>query len=106
LRDVALVEAAETLFEPVVIRNNVEGPERDVLLSFGEPTWNNPVIRLVGAEGEDLVPREDGVWSTGGQIARMAAALEAAGRPVPEWLGLSVHETSAGDVETAVFAMT
>lgn len=102
----ALVEAAETLFEPVVIRNNVEGPEREVLVRFGEPTWNNPVIRLIDAEGDDLVPRETGVWSTGGQLARMAAALSAAGRPAPEWLRLSVHETSAGDVETAVFAMT
>ena len=89
-----------------MIRNNVEGRERDVLRRFGEPTWNNPVVRLIDARGEDLVPREDGVWSTGGQLGRMAAALAAAERPVPGWLRPSAHETSAGDVETAVFAMT
>lgn len=100
------MEAAETLFVPVVVRNNVEGPERAVLERFDEPSWNNPVVRLIDADGADLVPRADGVWSTGGQLARMTGALRAAGQPVPEWLRLSAQETASREVETAVFAMT
>lgn len=101
-----LVEAAETLFHPVVVRNNVEGYEREVLERYDEPTWNNPVVRFLDAGGADLIPRKDGVWSTGGQLARMVAALDAAEREVPPWLGTVAAETASGEVETAVFAMT
>lgn len=100
------MEAAETLFHPVVIRNNVGGYEKEILERYKEPTWNNPVMRFVDAGGKDVIPRKDRVWTTGGVLGRMALALEAAERPVPAWLSLGASETRGGDVETAVFAMT
>jgi hypothetical protein len=93
------------LFEPVVIRNNVEGYERTILERYDEPTWNNPVVRFVDEEGKDVIPRKDRVWTTGGLLGRMAKALEAAGRDVPAWLATAANETASGDVETALFAM-
>lgn len=77
-----------------------------MLERYDEPTWNNPVTRFLDGKGEDLIPRKDRVWSTGGQLGRMAKALAAAEREVPAWLRTVAAETSSGEVETAVFAMT
>ncbi|MEL6431622.1 MAG: hypothetical protein AAFU73_20390 [Planctomycetota bacterium] len=88
------------------MRNNAEGPEQAVLERYREPTWNNPVVRFLGADGDDLIPREDGIWTLGGQLERMVRALEAADRPVPRWLRTRAAETASGEVESAVFAMT
>ena len=88
-----------------MIRNNVEGYERTILERYDEPTWNNPVVRFVDAKGEDVIPRKDRVWTTGGVLGRMAKALDAAERDVPAWLATAASETASGDVETALFAM-
>lgn len=101
-----LVEAAETEFVPVAIRNNVEGYEGEVRTRFKEPAWNNPVVRFLSADGVDVIPRKDGVWKTGPLLARMVASLEAAHRDVPRWLRTVAAETASGEVETALFAMT
>jgi len=100
-----LVEAAETLFVPVAIRNNVEGYEQGVRERYGEPAWNNPVVRYLDARGADLIPRKDRVWDLGGTVARMTAALAAAEAQVPAWLATLEEETASGEVETAAFAM-
>ena len=100
-----MVEAMETLFVPVVIRNNVEGYEREVLERYGEPTWNNPVIRFVDGDGKDVLPRKDRVWKTPDVLARMLAALEAAEQEVPAWLDVYAQETLPAETERAVFAM-
>ena len=100
------MEAAETLFVPVAVRNNVGGGERAVLERYNEPTWNNPVVRFVDGKGADLIPRKSGVWTLGGQLGRMASSLEAADEKVPGWLATVAAETSSSEVQTAVFAMT
>ncbi len=79
-----VISAIETLFVPLAIHNNKRGADRDVLERFGEPSWNNPVVRFVDAQGQDLIPRKDGVWTRPEIVARMVRALEAAGRPVPD----------------------
>ncbi len=86
LTDPLLVEAAETLFEPVAIYNNRGGNDRRALERFGEPAWNNPVVRIVSAEGKGLAPRHAGDYSREGLAKNMVTALEAAGRPVPPYL--------------------
>src|SRR5205085_11873279 len=60
-----LVEAIETCFVPVAIHNSAGGADAAALKRFGEPAWNNPVVRFVDAGGNDLIPRRDGAWSTG-----------------------------------------
>ena len=62
-------------------------------------------MRFVGADGKDVLPRKDRVWSTGGVLGRMRDALKAGEREVPAWLEVAALETSAGEVETALFAM-
>lgn len=89
-----------------MIRNNVGGYEKTILERFKEPTWNNPVVRFVGDDGKDVIPRKDRVWSTPQLLSRMASALDAADRPVPKWFKTVSLEAGSGDVQTAVFAMT
>jgi hypothetical protein len=99
------VEAAEELFVPVAVRNNVPGYEAEILARYDEPTWNNPVVRFIDAKGRDILPRKDRVWKTGPVLARMTSALDAAKHDVPIWLRTVAAETSSHEVETALFAM-
>lgn len=100
-----IVAAASAEFVPVAVYNNVAGQDAEVLKKFGEPAWNNPVIRFLGADEKDLIPRKDGVYHGGMVLARMAEALEKAKKPVPTYLKLAVAEFAPKKTETAVFAM-
>ena len=80
-----MVEAIEDQFVPVVVFNNKKEDEA-LLESFGEPSWNNPVVRFLDKEGKDLIPRQDNVWDVAPLAARMVASLEAAKRKIPPYL--------------------
>lgn len=98
-----IVEAAETLFEPVVVYNNVEGRDARVLAEFREPAWNNPVVRIIDAQKQALVPRLSGDYTLGGLAEHMARSL----REPPTWLTLLAREAGArrDGVERQVFSM-
>lgn len=99
------VAAAEAEFVPVAVANNVPGPDAAVLKRFREPAWNNPVVRFLDAAENDLIPRKDGEYTVGFLLPRMAKALEAAKRPVPQYLKLAAAEAAPQKPETAAFAM-
>lgn len=84
LGDDRLVTIIEREFVPVLVRNNVGGREAEILKRYKEPAWNYQVVRFIGADGEDLIPRKDRVWTTQALAPRMKKALEKAGRPVPK----------------------
>lgn len=87
LTDPLLVKAIENEFLPVLIYNNRSGgKDESVLNRFNEPSWNFQVIRFVDAEGKDLIPRKDKVWTIAGVAARMVEALTVAGRSIPPYL--------------------
>jgi len=52
-----MVEALENSFIPLAIHNNDAGKDREILKRFGEPSWNNPVVRIIDVTGNDLVKR-------------------------------------------------
>lgn len=82
-----LVEAIETLFIPVLVYNNrAGGKDQEWLERYREPAWNYQVIRFLGSDGKDLIPRKDRVWTIDGVTSRMVVALQQAGRPVPQYL--------------------
>lgn len=83
LSDPELVRIIEAHFVPLAIFNNRGGDDRRVLEAYGEPAWNNPVVRIVNAEGQALSPRHAGDYSVSGLARRMVAALEATDREVP-----------------------
>lgn len=104
-----LVEAIEDEFVPVVVHNNRPGIDATILKAYGEPSWNNPVMRFVDAGGKDVLPRRDRIWSTHAVAQRMADALRAAKREVPAYLDLVARETIGDDVparrDRTTFAM-
>lgn len=102
-----VVEAAQTLFVPVAVYNNHQGADRQVLNRFKEPTWHNPVVRIVDAEERSLAPRIAGDYSVGGLVRGMVQALEASRRDVPQYLQISATERLPRGATTAeaVFGM-
>ena len=101
LTDATVVEAAEALFVPTLIYNNQ--PQHAALLSsFGEPSWNNPVVRIMRPDRSELVPRHAGDYTARGLLDRMRAALKAAGAKIPPWMALAVPPATT---QTATFGM-
>ncbi|MCR9098025.1 MAG: thioredoxin family protein [bacterium] len=100
-----LVEAIEDEFVPLAILNNVGGHDREVLRRFGEPAWNNPVVRFVDARGNDLLPRRDRVWTDEAVATRMIDALEASGRAVPRYVASLRDELAPARIERATLSM-
>jgi hypothetical protein len=89
------VEAVETEFIPLLIHNNRPGKDAEILRRFDEPAWNYQVVRFLNAEGQDIIPRKDGVWDTAGIAERTVTTLKKAGRPVPGYLTLLAAEHSS-----------
>ena len=87
------MESIETDFVPVAIHNNRPGPEAEFLKRYDEPAWNFPVMRFIDADGKDLLPRRDRIWTTNEVAQRLVEALRAAGRDVPAYLDLAATET-------------
>jgi hypothetical protein len=101
-----IVEAIEREFVPVAVFNNVEGDDRKILNSFGEPTWNNPAVRIIEPDRDALAPRLYGDYSPEATVATIIEALESADTSVPRYLKLLDRElAAAGRTETAVFGM-
>ncbi|TDI90347.1 MAG: hypothetical protein E2O72_04310 [Candidatus Dadabacteria bacterium] len=102
-----IVEAIETLFVPAAIYNNNKGEDERVLKSFGEPSWNNPVVRIMTPERQELVSRLSGDYTKAGLVGAMITALESNNNTVPPYLSLLAQELNvkSGSRERAVFAM-
>ena len=81
-----MVSLIETYFIPVYIQNNTGGKDKTILDRYGEPAWNNPVVRFVNSSGGDIISRKGGVYSASGISKRMAEALKAFGNEVPQEL--------------------
>ena len=107
LSDPLIAEAIETHFIPVAVYNNVSGKDRKVLESFGEPTWNNPVVRIITHDRKPLAERFAGPYNRASLLANMTAAMKTAKITVPSWLGLLEDEASAaqGSTSQATFHM-
>ena len=83
LSDPALVQQIEAHFIPLVVYNNRGGAHEAILKKYREPAWNYQVVRFVDAQGRDIIPRKDKVWTKQGIAARMVKTLEAVKQPVP-----------------------
>lgn len=73
---------------------------------FEEPSWSNPVVRIIDPDGRELTRRLAGDYSPGGFSRALIASLEAFGTAVPEYLRIAHTELSArGREETALLSM-
>jgi len=102
-----VVEAAETLFVPVCIYNNIKGDDERTLKLFSEPAWNNPVMRIMTADKKPLTDRVAEDYTVAGLTSAMCKAVEKSGGRVPGYLRLLAYETGSrkGRIEKATFAM-
>ena len=89
-----IVEAVENEFYPVLVYNNRGGKDRQLLERFGEPAWNFQVVRFLNAQGQDIIPRKDRVWTISALAARMIETLQATNRPVPKYLQALAEESA------------
>ena len=100
----SLVEAIEDLFIPVVVYNN-KAEDAATLKAFRERSWNNPVVRFIDKDGNDIIGRKDGVYSISGLANRLIASLKAANRDVPGFLKIA-SRSWASNLHYATFAMS
>ena len=99
-----IVEAIEHEFIPLAIHNNKGGEDGRVLKLFNEPSWNNPVVRIVDANLKDVTDRLDGDYSPKGVTAAMTKALISIKRPVPDYIRL-LKESFSMNTKEITFGM-
>lgn len=61
-----VVDVIENYFIPLAIFNNKGGDDKKILEKYKEPSWNNPVVRIVNSEGENIAKRVSGNYSASG----------------------------------------
>ena len=90
-----IVEVIETLYVPLAIYNNKGGHDAEILKKFNEPSWNNPVVRIVNDKGADVTSRLSGNYSALGLTEMMINALIKRNGKAPVYLQLLADEMAA-----------
>lgn len=103
-----IVEAIEDLFIPLAIFNNKGEKDAEVLRYFREPTWNNPVVRIIDHKKQNLTSRVSGNYARSAVVEAMIAALVSYGEDIPSYLKLLQAEFAAEEFGTkkATFSMS
>lgn len=107
LRHPLLVEALESEFIPLAIYNNHGGEDKRILDKYEEPSWNNPVLRMIDAKGANILDRLSGDYSSLGLVNYIIQGLRKRSKPVPEYLALMQQslDGKAQRLETDYFQM-
>jgi len=103
-----MVEIIENEFIPLVIFNNrADGEDARILRKFKEQAWNNPVVRIIDENGNDIVERITGQYSAAEIMINIDLALSASYRPKPDYLKLWLQEltTQETNVSESVYSM-
>lgn len=90
-----LAEAAENIFVPLAIYNNKKGKDLKILQKYKEPTWNNPVVRIINTEGENIVNRVANNYSMNGLFDAMKKAIDKSDKAMPAYLKIFEQELKA-----------
>ena len=83
-----MVELIADRFVPVAIFNDHPGSDADILRRYGEPSWNNPVVRFLGRDGAELLPKLTDRYDALGLHEKITAVLEMLGDDVPQYFRL------------------
>ncbi len=106
LSDPFIVEGIEDNFIPLAIFNNKGGKDAKILKQFNEPSWNNPVVRIINQNGRDIVPRMANRWSPSDLLSTVMAGIEEQGEAVPAYMSLRLQEFEGEDnIKEANLAM-
>jgi len=100
-----IVETIETYFIPLAIYNNKGGSDAEILKKFDEPSWNNPVSRIINPNSEkDIVKRLNGRYDSN-LVAFISNGIIESGNIVPEYLNLLYQEVSSIDLREIHLSM-
>ncbi len=83
-----MVELIADRFVPVAIFNNRPGADADILRRFDEPSWNNPVVRFLGPNGAELLPKLADRYDALALHEKIIAVLQLLGDDVPGYFRL------------------
>lgn len=83
-----MVELIADRFVPVAIFNNHPGADAEILRRYDEPSWNNPVVRFLGPDGAELLPKLADRYDALGLHEKITAVLEMLGDDVPGYFRL------------------
>jgi hypothetical protein len=83
-----MVEMITDRFVPVAIFNNLPGADADMLRRYDEPSWNNPVVRFLGPDGAELLPKLNDRYDALGLHDKITAVLQMLGDDVPHYFRL------------------
>lgn len=83
-----MVELVADRFVPVAIFNNHPGADAEILHRYDEPSWNNPVVRFLGPDGAELLPKLADRYDALGLHEKITAVLEMLGDDVPGYFRL------------------
>lgn len=100
-----MTEVIENEFIPLAIFNNKGGEDAKILKKYNEPSWNNPVVRIVNENGDNLVERLASDYSAKGLYKRMEKALGVYGNALPVYMKLLGKEFSVPNTQEAYFKM-
>ena len=103
-----MVEAIEQYFIPLAIYNNKRGKDAEILKKYNEPSWNNPVVRIVNAEGKNVVDRLYSNYSALGLYKTMQNALQQKNMTTDLYfklLGDELMAESSGTIKETYFKM-
>ncbi len=99
-----IVEAIENEFIPLAIHNNKKGDDAKVLHFFNEPSWNNPVARIVNANLTDILPRLDGGYSPAAITKYIVKAMDSTKKKIPAYLDL-LNKSYSENTQSISFGM-
>ncbi len=83
-----MVELIADRFVPVAIFNNHPGPDAEILRRYNEPSWNNPVVRFLGSDGAELLPKLADRYDALGLHEKIIAVLDILGGDIPGYFRL------------------
>lgn len=87
-----LVDIIENEYIPLAIYNNKGGDDAKILKKYNEPSWNNPVVRVINSEGKDLITRLSGNYSIQGLSSYIRTSLTISKGQLPEYVNLITEE--------------
>ena len=100
-----MVETIENEFIPLAIFNNKGGDDAKILKKYKEPSWNNPVVRIIDAEGKNLIKRVSSNYFAKFLYDAMIFALNIYGNQIPSYTKLLGIELSSTKVKKRTYQM-
>ncbi len=100
-----LVDVIEHYFVPLVIYNNKEGKDKKILERYNEPSWNNPVVRIVDKEGENIIERINGNYTSAGLLDGIVQSFTERGIVIPQNIRLLEEILNTKATEESIYSM-